>query len=148
MYKHLLIATDGSDVSHKALDHGLGLAKALQAKVSVVTVTEGWDVVVIGEAAIVFPPEQYEKAAAANADHILAAARRAVEKPEYAGLDCEFVHMTEHHPAEGIIEAAKDKGCDLIVMASHGRRGLSRLVLGSEANEVVTRSPLPVLICR
>lgn len=146
MYTHLLIATDGSEIAQKALDHGLGLAEALKARVTIVTVTEPWDVVVVGEAAIVFPPDQYEKSAAANAEHILSHARRTAET--HSAVACEFMHVKDRHAAEGILEAAKQKGCDLIVMASHGRRGLSRLVLGSEANNVVTHSPVPVLICR
>lgn len=145
MYKHLLIATDGSDISQKALEHGLALADALRARATIVTVTEPWDVVVIGEAAIVFPPEQYEKSAEANARHILAQARRVAETH---GTACEFLHVKDRHAAEGILEAAKDAGCDMIVMASHGRRGLSRLVLGSEAHNVVTHSLVPVLILR
>ena len=63
-------------------------------------------------------------------------------------MGCETLHVKNQFPAEGIIEAAKAQGCDLIVMASHGRRGLSRLLLGSQANRVVTQSTIPVLICR
>ena len=65
-----------------------------------------------------------------------------------AGVSCETVHVKDQHPAEGIIAAAKDKACDLIVMASHGRRGLGRLLLGSQANEVLTHSKVPALIVR
>jgi nucleotide-binding universal stress UspA family protein len=64
------------------------------------------------------------------------------------GITCDVVHVQDRHPAEGIIAAAQDKGCDLIIMASHGRRGLDRVLLGSQANEVLTHSKVPALIVR
>jgi len=145
MYKHILIATDGSDLSEKALHHGLQLGKALGADVTIATATEPWEAVIVGEVAVVLPPEKYEETAEANAANILNKARQIADKE---GVSCHTLHVKGRHPAEGIIEAAKDKSCDLIVMASHGRRGLSRMVLGSETNEVVTHSELPVLIIR
>jgi nucleotide-binding universal stress UspA family protein len=99
----------------------------------------------MGEAAIAFPFEEYEKAMSANAAEILAKADEAAGK---AGISCTTIHVKERHPAEGIIETAKARTCDLIVMASHGRRGLSRLLLGSQAYNVITHSTIPVLICR
>jgi nucleotide-binding universal stress UspA family protein len=145
MYKNILIAIDGSDLAGKALSQGLSLAKALASQVTVVTVTEPWATQVTGEAAIAFPFEEYEKAMAANAAEILSMANAAAAK---AGVACSTVHVKERHPADGILETAKARTCDLIVMASHGRRGLSRLLLGSQAHNVVTHSTLPVLICR
>jgi nucleotide-binding universal stress UspA family protein len=145
MYKHILIATDGSDLAAKALAQGLSLAKALASQVTVVTVTEPWGAQMMGEVAIAFPFEEYEKAVSANATEILSKASEAASK---AGVSCTTAHVKERHPAEGIIETAKAMTCDLIVMASHGRRGLTRLLLGSQANNVITRSTIPVLICR
>jgi nucleotide-binding universal stress UspA family protein len=145
MYKHLLIATDGSELAQKAVDHGLALAKALSAKATVITVTEPWDVVVVPDAAVVFPPDDYEESAAAGAAKILISVHEAAEK---IGVSCETLHIKDRHSGEGIVEMAKEKGCDLIVMASHGRRGLGRLILGSVANDVVTHSNIPVLIYR
>jgi nucleotide-binding universal stress UspA family protein len=145
MYKHILIATDGSELALKAVETGLALAKALNAKVSAVTVTEPWVDFAAPEAVIAFPPEEYQKAAAANASKILSAVTKAAER---AGVTCETVHVADRYPADGIIEAAKMRGCDLIVMASHGRKGLARLLLGSQAMQVLTHSPVPVLICR
>jgi nucleotide-binding universal stress UspA family protein len=144
MYKHLLIAADGSELAQKAVEHGIRLAKALGAKASVVTVTEPWDVVVL-DGAIVFPPDNYDESAAAAAAKILIGANKVAET---IGVPCETLHVKDRHPGEGIIETAKEKGCDLIVMASHGRRGLGRLIIGSVANEVVTHSTIPVLIYR
>ena len=145
MYKHILIATDGSELAAKAVNHGLALAKVHGAKVTVITVTEPWDVVVVPDAGVVFPPLDYEEMAAANAAKILASVKDTASK---IGTECEILHVKDRFPAEGIVEAAREKGCDLIVLASHGRRGLRRLILGSVANEVVTHSTIPVLISR
>ena len=145
MYGRILIATDGSDLSNRAVRQGLELSQALQAQVTVITVTEPWDAVIIGEAAIVFPPAEYEKAEAANAAGILALVK---DMAAEIGVSCETLHVKDRRAAEGIIETTKAKDCDLIVMASHGRRGISRFVLGSQANEVVTHSTVPVLVCR
>ncbi len=145
MYKHILIASDGSELAQKAVDQGLALAKALDAKALAVTVTEPLSMVAPGEVAITFPIDEYEKGAAATAAEILSGVAAAAKA---AGVACETLHMKDSYPAEGIVAAAEKQGCDLIVMASHGRRGLRRLVLGSQANEVVTHSTIPVLICR
>jgi len=145
MYKHILIATDGSELAHKAVVQGFGLAKAVGAKVTVVTVTEPWTAVVPGEMGMAFPVDEYEKGASENAGNILAAIRR---EADAAGVACETVHMADQYPADGIIATAKDRACDLIVMASHGRRGLSRLLIGSQANQVVVHSDVPVLVVR
>lgn len=145
MYKHILIATDGSELAAKAIAQGLSLAKTLASLVTVVTVSEPWASQVTGEAAIAFPFEDYEKAVAADAAEIL---KKASDAATEAGVTCSTVHVKERHPAEGILETAKERRCDLIVMASHGRRGLSRLLLGSQTHNVVTHSEIPVLICR
>ena len=145
MFTNLLIATDGSELSQKAVEQGLALAKALGAKVSAVTVSEPWASVAYGEMAYGFPIEEYEKSAASNAAGILEGVAEAAKK---AGVACDSIHVKDRYPADGIVEAAKERRCDLIVMASHGRRGLSRLMLGSQANGVVTHSTIPVLICR
>lgn len=145
MYKHLLIATDGSDLAQKAVDQGVALAKVLGAKATAVHVTLPWTSVAVGEVAIALPPENYDKMTAESATRILALVTDAAKA---AGVACTPVHIESNSPAEGIIHAAKEHGADLIVMSSHGRSGLARLLLGSEANEVVCRANLPVLICR
>jgi nucleotide-binding universal stress UspA family protein len=145
MYKHILIATDGSDLARKAVFEGLNIAKALGSQVTIVTVTEPWATQMVGEAAIAFPYETYNKTMAANAAEILAGASDAARS---ANVRWSTVHVRERHAAEGILEAAKANGCDLIVMASHGRRGLAKLMIGSQAQKVVTHSTIPVLICR
>lgn len=145
MYKHILIATDGSELASKALTHGLALAKAVGAKATIITVTEPWVANVSGEFAVAFPINEYDEACAANAQRILTPAGDAATK---AGVAAVTQHVKDKFPAEGIIEAAKENDCDLVVMASHGRRGLSRMFLGSQASRVVTMSSVPVLICR
>ena len=145
MYKHLLIATDGSELAQKAVGQGLGLARALGAKALVITVTEPWRSVVAGELAVTFPIEEYEQRSAASAAKTLG---EVVEVARKLGISCDTLHVKDQFPAEGIVETAKSAGCDLIVMASHGRRGLSRMLLGSQANKVVMLSTVPVLICR
>jgi nucleotide-binding universal stress UspA family protein len=145
MYTHILIATDGSELAHKAVVQGFALAKAINANVTVVTVTEPWTAVVPGEMGMAFPVEDYEKGASENAARILAAVQK---EADAAGIPADTVHMEDQYPADGIIATAKEKGCDLIVMASHGRRGLSRLLLGSQANNVVVHSEVPVLVVR
>jgi len=148
MYKHILIATDGSELAAKALDHGLALAKLVNARVTVVSVTEPWSALDMAAEARQRQPDpvgQFEAIAAASAQRILdAAAARA----KAHGVGCEFVHVKDRHPAEGIVATAKDRGCDLIVMASHGRRGAARWLLGSQANEVLATAHAPTLIVR
>lgn len=145
MFKHLLIATDGSELSKKAVGQGLSLAKSLGAKVTAVTVTEPFAASVPIEVALVFSEEEYYKAVTSSAEKILQSVSVAASGN---GVPCHTVHVKNQYPADGILDIAQARGCDLIVMASHGRRGLSRLMLGSEANRVVTQSTVPVLICR
>lgn len=144
MYKHILVATDGSELAEKGVAAGLALAQVLKAKVTAVTATEPWTAMMPGEAAVAFPVEEYEKAGAENAARILSAVSTMARSQ---GVPCETVHVNGF-PAEAIVETAKAKECDLIVMASHGRRGLSKLLLGSQATRVLTLSSMPVLVCR
>ena len=148
MYKRILIATDGSELAGKAVAHGIALAKDLKVPVSVVTVTEAWSSSDLARAARQGnqnPITQYEEMATAAASNIL---ENAAQIAKSQGVTCELVHVQDQHPADGIIATAKEKGCDLIVMASHGRRGIGRLLLGSQANEVLTHSKVPALIVR
>jgi nucleotide-binding universal stress UspA family protein len=145
VYKHILIATDGSELAGKAVAAGIALAKQLKSKVTVVTVSEPWTALVAGEMAVGFPYQEYEEGAKQQAAAILAAVADNAKK---AGIECTSVHMPDRFPAEAIVDCAKEKGCDLIVMASHGRRGLSKLLLGSETTRVLTHSSVPVLVCR
>ncbi|MDX2202265.1 MAG: universal stress protein [Hyphomicrobiaceae bacterium] len=142
MFKHILIATDGSELASKGVVAGLELAKGLGAKVTIMIAIEPWKSMIVGEAAFSFPIEEYEKAAADTAATVLSAAKSLADK---AGMACETVHVT-NFPAEGIVETAQGRGCDLIVLTSHGRRGLARAFLGSQASRVLTLSKVPVLV--
>jgi nucleotide-binding universal stress UspA family protein len=117
----------------------------MSAKVSIVNVTEPWVAVAPGEVAMAFPIKEYDESVSANAENILVATKRQAES---AGVACSTLHVRDQFPAEGIIETAEKHGCDLIVMASHGRRGLMRFLLGSQAIKVLTHSAIPVLVCR
>jgi len=148
MYQRILIATDGSELAGKAVQHGIELAKRLGVPVTVVTVTEAWsalDLARMARQGNQNPIAQYEQMAAAAATNIL---ERAKEIAKSQGVTCDVVHVQDQHPADGIIATARDRGCDLIVMASHGRRGLDRLLMVSQASEVITHSKVPTLIVR
>ena len=144
MFAHILIASDGSELAEKAVAQGLELAKQLDAKVLVATVTDPWT-----EVAGSLPTQSlikaYEKAENTNAGRITSAICESARKK---GVSCASSHVWGKRPADGIIDAAKTNNCDLIIMASHGRRGLERLLLGSVAHEVLVRSTIPVLVCR
>lgn len=146
MYKHILISTDGSELAQKGVDHGLSLAKNLNAQVMVVTVTEPFPVYA-GEGWALGPGdfERYDADQIRFAQELLAPIKASADK---LGVTCETRHVPNRRPAEAILDTAAEEGCSLIVMASHGRRGLERLFLGSQTHEVVSRSSLPVLVVR
>lgn len=146
MYKHILIATDGSELARKGVDHGLSLAKSLDARVTVVTVTESFPIYAgEGWALGADDLERYDAEQARFAEELFEPIKAAAAK---LGIACDTRHVPRRRPAEAILEVAAEQGCSLIVMASHGRRGLSRLLLGSQTSEVVSHSPLPVLVVR
>ncbi|MDQ8700185.1 universal stress protein [Hyphomicrobium sp. LHD-15] len=145
MFKHILIGTDGSELAQKAVTEGLELAKCSGAKVTVINVTEPWVAVAPGEIAMAFPIKEYDESVAANAAQILSAVETQAKALDVA---CTTLHVKDQFPAEGIVETATQRGCDLIVMSSHGRRGLMRFLLGSQAIKVLTHSAIPVLVCR
>ena len=139
MYKHILISTDGSELAQKGVEHGLALAKASGSKVSVVTITQPYP---LQSAATV------DSWATAQTNHAEAALGPVAAAARAHGVEIHAHQITNDSPAEAIVDAAKSYGCDLIVMASHGRRGVSRLLLGSQTAEVVSHSPVPVLVVR
>lgn len=149
MYNHILISTDGSETATKGLDHGLTLAKALGSKVTIVTVTESFPIYAAAAGgAWVTPVEMnggYDETQKELAEGILKSAQQAAEK---IGVAAELVHVPNALAAEAIVETAKNKECSLICMSSHGRRGLGRLLLGSQTAEVLAHSPVPVLAVR
>jgi nucleotide-binding universal stress UspA family protein len=148
MYKHILIATDGTELAQKGVDHGLSLARHLGARVTIVVVSELFSgISLAGEAefGLLTSTAEFEKASDAAAKRILNAAGDQARK---ADVPCELRHVANVAPADGILDVADKEECSLIVMASHGRRGLGRLLLGSQAAQVVNRAKVPVLIVR
>jgi nucleotide-binding universal stress UspA family protein len=146
MFNHILIGTDGSQLARKAEIAGLNLAKELNAQVTIVTVTEPLDAMAaLTERSLPDPMANYDEAVAMAAHRILSSVRQVANE---IGVDCATVHSKDKHPAEGVLETARARGCDLIVMASHGRRGISRMLLGSQTSEVAALSRIPVLVCR
>lgn len=149
MYKHILISTDGSELARKGVDHGLSLAKALGSRVTIITATEPFPVMGTASAAgwVASPRdfESYDEGQKKFAEGILASLKMAAEK---MGVTANTVHVPDAFAATAIVETAKKLECSLIVMASHGRRGVKRLILGSQAAEVVSSSPVPVLVVR
>ena len=148
MYHHILITTDGSELSFRALTHGLALAKSVGAKVTALTVTELWsagDMASRAELGAQHPVEDYETAAEARAMRILDVVR---ERADAAGVPCQMVHEPDSRPSEAILRVAQDRGCDLIVVSTHAREGLARIIIGSQASEVISQAKVPVLVCR
>ena len=130
MYKHILIATDGSELSQKAVEHGLSLAALTGATVTALKVVPH------------YPRSYFEGGLPTDAGDIIRA------KGEARGVTVQSIVTKSDLIAEAVISAAKEHQCDLIVMASHGRKGLTRLLLGSETQHVLTHSHIPVLVLR
>ena len=147
MYKRILVPTDGSKLSLKAAKAAALLAKRLKARITALYVIEPFLPSSNGESALLrrhtATQKMYEDAMAEHAAKALAKVAAAAGKAR-----CETLTLTDFHPWEAIIKAARAKKCDLIVMASHGRRGLAGLLLGSETHKVLTHSKIPVLVCR
>lgn len=145
MFKHILIPTDGSDLSRKAVLYGLQLAKLTGAKVTALTVRAPYVVSSMDAVAVIGSQEQFEAEVREYAARALDSAKVAAEA---AGVEIAATAVTHEQPFRAIIDAAKANGCDLIVMASHGRRGVSALLIGSETHKVLTHSTIPVLVYR
>jgi nucleotide-binding universal stress UspA family protein len=144
VYQHILIASDGSKLADKAVAAGLALAAALKAKATAVTAEEPLETLMMAEASQRLPIAEFERAGAESARRILAEIRK---RAQARGIDCATVQVNDF-AAPAILATAKAQGCDLIVMSSHGRRGLDRLFLGSQARRVLAHSPVPALICK
>ena len=145
MYKNILIPTDGSELAGKAVQSGIIFAKEIGAKIIVLTVTAPFHVFTLDPQVVEDTPDQYRRHIQEHTAKILGAVANAAKA---AGLACETVQVEHEHPYQAIIDTARSKGCDLIVMASHGRRGISAIVLGSETVKVLTHSKIPVLVHR
>ncbi|MBI4754988.1 MAG: universal stress protein [Betaproteobacteria bacterium] len=147
MFKHLLVPTDGTELSDKALDKAVEFARECGARITFFYARPDYPVSFYGEGALIDPltPERFSEMTAEQAQTILA---RASERASAAQVPWDRDTAVSDVPFQAIIDAATTHGCDLIFMASHGRRGLSGLLLGSETNKVLTHSTIPVLVFR
>ena len=146
MYRHILIPTDGSQLAHKAVVHGLSLAKAVGAKVTALTVEASFNPSDVPASRVNLMSAAFEEYARHAREHAASILNAVADDAQAAGVQCETVQLIQDHPYKAIVAAAKDKGCDLIVMASHGRSGIAAIVLGSVTAKVLTHTSIPVLV--
>ncbi len=147
MYTHLLIPTDGSKLSDKAVAQAFDLAQAIGARVTALHVSPDYPQPIYMEGVVLNPVSrrEYAKHAKAEATRLF---DKVLKKAAAAGVRCDTVHTIAETPWEAILATTKKCKCDVIVMASHGRRGLAALLLGSETVKVLTHSKVPVLVVR
>jgi nucleotide-binding universal stress UspA family protein len=147
LYRHLLVPTDGSAIAAKAVEAAIALAKECGAKLTFVTALPPYrghyDAEGCFDSAVTV--DEHERFTRERAEHILDAPAQAARA---AGLECETLFLQNERPYQAILDAAELGKCDLIVMASHGRRGLDRLVHGSETGKVLLHSTIPTLVYR
>ena len=145
MYKHILLPTDGSDLSATAVRDGLKFAKEIGARVTALHVTAPFHPTEMTPSVFTAHIQEHDAKAKESAQRALDAVTQAARA---SGVSCATVHLVSLSPYEAIIALAGEAGCDLIFMASHGRRGVAALLLGSETNKVLTHSKIPVLVTR
>ena len=145
MYRHILLPTDGSELSATAVRDGIKFSKEIGARVTALHVTPPFHPTEITPGAFTAHIHEHDAKAKESAQRALSVVTEAAHA---AGVPCTTVHRVGHNPYEAIIAVAGEAGCDLIFMASHGRRGVAALLLGSETNKVLTHSKIPVLVTR
>ena len=145
MYKHLLLPIDGSDLSALAIDQCMQFAKCMNAKVTGLHVSPEFNVITLQTEMVEDTREQFKKDSEAHAAQYLAAVKKAADE---AGVLRDTIHVVGNQTHEAIISAARQNGCDVIVMASHGRSGLKGLLLGSVTQRVLAHTLIPVLVLR
>jgi nucleotide-binding universal stress UspA family protein len=145
MFSHIMIPTDGSALSAKAVNSGVALAKRLGARITMLTVIEPFHVLSLA-------PKQLEDTEASYKRHVQAAATQVLAEADKiaqsAGVAYDTLQLEHDEPYQAIIDTAKKKGCDLIAMSSHGRRGVAAMILGSVTTKVLAHSSIPVLVFR
>jgi len=145
MFTHLLLAVDGSPLSDAAFHKALALAQEMKARVTALRVGPKYHV-------LTYHTEMLTDSRELFAEEISESATKYLEgvalEAAAAGVTCDTAFLVDDHPYEAIIKTAEDRGCDLIVMASHGRRGVQGVLLGSETQKVLTHSKIPVLVYR
>ena len=144
MYQRILVPTDGSELSMKAVQTAIGLARLCKAQLQCLSVKDPYPYSAVSEMQPIPPQEFFD----AQERVALARVTAAQDAAKAAGVPCEGQTVEALHPWQAVLDLAKAQGCDLIVMASHGRRGLNALLLGSETQKVLTHSTIPVLVIR
>jgi nucleotide-binding universal stress UspA family protein len=144
MYKRILLPTDGSEITTKAVQTAIGLAKAVGAELHTISVKEPFPYSAISEMQPTPPQEFFDAQERIASSRV----RQVVAEADRAGVSCQGHTVEALHPWEAIIDYAKQQNCDLVVMASHGRRGMASLLLGSETQRVLTHTTIPVLVVR
>lgn len=147
MFKNILVPTDGSPLSGRAIKRAVTLAKEQKARVTALYVGPEWSPTAYEDSSTfaVVKPAQHAANVQKTADRILGAVKK---EAGAAGVPCACSHVLGSYPYQEIVKASQRNGCDLIVMASHGRRGVSRLLLGSETTKVLAHAKVPVLVER
>ena len=146
MYRHILIPTDGSELAHKAVIQGLSLAKAVGAKVTALTVEASFNIYDIPPSRVGLMSNAFEEYTKHSRAHAATILDGVADEAKAAGVQCKTVQVIQDRPYEAIVATAKAKGCDLIVMASHGRTGITAVALGSVTAKVLTHTTIPVLV--
>ena len=144
MFKRILVPTDGSDITNKAVTTAIGVAKSMGASLYTLSVKEPFPYSAISEMQPVPPQEFFDAQERIASERVNAVAQACTA----AGMGCAASTVEAVHPWEAIIEHATANACDLIVMSSHGRRGVAALLLGSETQKVLTHTTIPVLVVR
>jgi nucleotide-binding universal stress UspA family protein len=148
MYRHVLIPTDGSELAQKAIVHGLSFAKAVGAKVTALTVEPSFNVYDVPASRANLMSAAFDEYAKFAREHAASILNGIANDAKAVGVECETVQVIHDHPYQAIVATAKEKACDLIVMASHGRSGISAIMLGSVTAKVLTHTTVPVLVYR
>jgi len=145
MFKHILLPTDGSPLSEAAVKKGMKFAKSIGAQVTGLYVIDPFHVFATGAEMVTDSKERYEQDSRAHARTSLSVIFNAAKEN---GVSCDCITETSSHPYAVIVETAEKRGCDLIMMASHGRRGMQAVLIGSETTKVLTHTKIPVLVLR
>jgi nucleotide-binding universal stress UspA family protein len=145
MFRHILIPTDGSQLAEKAIRYGIALAKEQGARVTALTVSRPFHVVTLEPGMLADTPAAYARHVGERTEKFLGVVSQAAKT---VGVTCDSLSIEHEHPYQAIIDTAQNRECDLIIMASHGRGGMSAIVLGSQTLKVLTHSKVPVLVYR
>ena len=145
MFKHILLPTDGSELSLRAVNLGIELAQTCHARIYALHVAPPYHIIAYVAEMLAATEVIYTQEATAGAERYLAEVQRLAKQ---AGVGCDSSYVFGDHPYKAIIQAVAEQHCDLVVMASHGWRGMTRLLLGSETQKVLLESKVPVLTCR